>query len=246
MSQCVSIASLARSSANVGRSSLLLSVLPERNHHFARPTIGLFLNHRWRAGLCVSCAGGPEEAIVGSATTVAKSNQLSAPPRSARAGAARSARPAPCRSRSSISSISALVMISGGLKHSASLTTVRPITPCSSHQLDQPRADLGAGIEVLVRRLVGHQLDRGDQADAAHLAHQLVAGEAAAQLGLHVRADLADMRADVDLVVDLQRLDRHRRRHRMAGVGEAVAERADLVALVGQRPGTPGRSPSPR
>jgi hypothetical protein len=59
--------------------------------------------------------------------------------------------------------------------------------------------------------------------------------EAAAQFALHVRADLGDMAADVGLVIDLQRLDGDGRRDRVARVGEAGAERADLVAFVGER-----------
>ena len=59
-------------------------------------------------------------------------------------------------------------------------------------------------------------------------------GEAAAQLRLQVRAHGLHVIDDVDLVVDLQRLHRDGGRYRVARIGVAVAEGADLVAFARQ------------
>ena len=137
--------------------------------------------------------------------------------------------------RSSISSTSASVMISGGLKQSDVARHRAADHAVLLDQLGQAgRRSSPPGRSSGASSLSATSSIAGDQADAAHLAHQRMVGEAPAQLLLHVRADCADMLADVHLVVDLQRLDRDRRRHRMAGIGEAVAERADLVALLRQ------------
>ena len=89
----------------------------------------------------------------------------------------------------SISSISSFEITSGGLKHSASFATARPITPFSSHSLVRRPPTFASGSKLRVARLVGDQFHRGDQPGAAHLAHQRVIGEAAAQFRLHVRPD---------------------------------------------------------
>ena len=118
-----------------------------------------------------------------------------------------------------------------------SLARPRRITPCSSPSLVRRAPIFCAGSKFLLRRLVGDELDRADQADAAHLAHQRVVGEALARRSLlQMRADFRDMADDVDLVVDLQRLDRDGRRHRMAGIGEAVAPGADRWLLPSASP----------
>ena len=109
------------------------------------------------------------------------------------------------------------------------------MTPFSSHSLVSRPPTFAFGSKLAWAGLVGDQFDGGDQADAADLAHQRMIGETAAQFGLHVRADRADMGADFHFVVDLQRLDRDGGGDRMAGVGEAVAEGADGMAFLGQR-----------
>ena len=95
---------------------------------------------------------------------------------------------------------------------------------------DQERGNARLRIEALLRRLVADDLDRADEADAARVADQRMIG-VAADAGLHSRADAAHLRDDVALLVDLQRLERDRRGHRMRRVRVAVAEDAELVAL---------------
>src|SRR3546814_8879310 len=77
----------------------------------------------------------------------------------------------------------------------------------------RPRGEEGADLAQRIKgglgRLVGDQLDGGDQADAAHLAHQGMPGEAA-QAVLQPRRHRADVADDVALLVDLQRLKRQR------------------------------------
>ena len=105
----------------------------------------------------------------------------------------------------------------------------RMMRPCSSAIL-RDRPPTPRGVEGRLGRLVGDQLDAGDQPDAAHLADQRVVREAAqpaCSCGPTVRTWLDDL----PLLVDLQRLERHRRGNRMAGIGVAVAEGADLGRL---------------
>ena len=148
--------------------------------------------------------------------------------------------------RSIISSSSAREMISGGLKHRLSPGTVRPMTPFCSISFTQPSTDLGGRVEILLG-LPCRRPARPRRSGPRHAPHRPAddrrSGRAAR---LHVRADVAHMAADIRLVVDLQRLDRDGRRHRMAGVGEAVAERADRVAFLGQALEHACRSPSRR
>src|SRR5579875_2280546 len=87
-----------------------------------------------------------------------------------------------------------------------------------------------ARLEGLARRLVLDELEAPDQADAARLADERMAAEAPQPL-LEAGRHAAHMAKDVALLVDLERLERHRRRDGMAAIGEAVAEGADLLAL---------------
>ena len=87
---------------------------------------------------------------------------------------------------------------------------------------------------AVLASLVGGKLDRADQAHAARLADQRMIAErhqALLELRRACRRGLEDLVA----LVDLQRLQRDRGRDRMARIGEAVAEGADLAALGDQR-----------
>ena len=58
--------------------------------------------------------------------------------------------------------------------------------------LEEVAADLARRVELPLGLLVGDELDRGDQPDAAHLADQRMIGERA-QLALQTFADLGRM-----------------------------------------------------
>ena len=91
----------------------------------------------------------------------------------------------------------------------------------AEHGADDARlAEPGMG------RLVPDQFDAGDQADSPDLADQVAASELA-QPRLEPVLHAADMGADIHLAVDLLGLDGDGRGDRMAGIGIAVAERAD-------------------
>src|SRR5258708_25614577 len=94
-------------------------------------------------------------------------------------------------------------------------------------------ADRGE-VERFLGLLVLHNLERTEHADAHRFADQRMVGKRLEVL-LEDRAQPLGVAVQADLVIDLLRLERDRRRHRMAGVGKAVAEGADLVALALQR-----------
>ena len=96
------------------------------------------------------------------------------------------------------------------------------------------RADAGRGRERLAPGLVRHQLDARDEARPPHVAHQRMVAQRL-QPGQEHRRHLAHMADDVALLVDLQRLERHRAGDGMAAIGEAMAERAVAPAALQQR-----------
>src|SRR6478736_7211424 len=95
---------------------------------------------------------------------------------------------------------------------------------------DQERGNARLRIEALLRRLVADDLDRADQAHAPRVTDQRMI-VAATDTGLHSRRDAAHVREDVALLVDLQRLERNRRGHRVRRIRVTMAEDAELVAL---------------
>src|SRR3546814_13295000 len=93
--------------------------------------------------------------------------------------------------------------------------------------LFRSRADTAFRLEEHRPVLVAHQLDRGDQADAAHLADQRMIGQLA-QSRLEIRPDVVAHPPDQPLLLhDPQVLQRHRAGDRVAGIGEAVEELAE-------------------
>ena len=97
----------------------------------------------------------------------------------------------------------------------------------------QINADGAGRVERFLRGLVFDQFDRGDQSDAPHLADQRVVGEAPEPV-LQPRRDPAHMADDVAFLVDFQGLEGDGGANRVAGAGVAVAEDADLLALLDQ------------
>src|SRR6185312_10946920 len=95
--------------------------------------------------------------------------------------------------------------------------------------------DRELGVEGLLSLLVLDQLDAANQADATNLANQRMLGKLA-QAALKRRRDAADLGQNVALLVDLQGLDCDRRAHGMTAVGVAMAESADLGAVVTDDP----------
>ena len=103
-------------------------------------------------------------------------------------------------------------------------------------------ADAELRVEALLGPLVAHQLQRADQADAARLADQRVIGQRL-QPQLEDRRHPLHVRDDVDALVDLDGLERHRAGERMAGIGEAVRQHAVLAARLHQRARTSPPTP---
>ena len=93
--------------------------------------------------------------------------------------------------RTTASSISASVMISGGEKAMRS-PTKRVIRPCLRACLSTVAPSWRERIELAAGVLVGHHLYAGKQADATDLAYQGVVDQRAERL-LHVGADGADV-----------------------------------------------------
>ena len=124
-------------------------------------------------------------------------------------------------------------MISGGQKAIAS-PMLREMTPfCCRNPLTSAAKRAGLAPWRLAG-LVGDQFDGGDQADAADLSDERMRSELA-QPFLHVRADRTRIADKVALLDQLEILQRHGRGDGMAAAGEAMPERADAVALVGDR-----------
>ena len=125
-------------------------------------------------------------------------------------------------------------MMSGGQIDMMSPTMKRTISPSSSAKRTARGPDAGLRVERALGGLVGHELDGADEADAARLADQRMVAERG-EPGLELRRLARGLLGDALARVDFERLERHRRRDRMARIGEAVAEGADLAALVEHR-----------
>src|SRR5438874_9918529 len=98
--------------------------------------------------------------------------------------------------------------------------------------LEEVGAEPADRVELPLGPLVGDQLDRGDQPDAAHLADQGMVGmvaQALEQEGRHLRGMLDQLL----LLDDPQVLEADGGRHRVGAGGEAMAEVADLGGVVG-------------
>ena len=89
--------------------------------------------------------------------------------------------------------------------------------------LDQPQADLHHGVVIGAGILVGDKFEGADQADAADFSDELMAGETTAQFRLQHGANGLHVLTDLDLVVDLQRLDDNGGGDGVAGISEAGA-----------------------
>src|SRR5690606_13648078 len=97
-------------------------------------------------------------------------------------------------------------------------------------QLHDLGAEALADIEALLGGLVLDELDAAKQADAARLADERMIAKCF-QTRLEHRSDALDVADDVDALVDLERLHRNGAGYGVAGVGEAVRENAELLAL---------------
>ena len=136
--------------------------------------------------------------------------------------------------RSNSSSISAGAMISGGQIDTISPTMKRTISPSSSaKRTARGPTPAFASNERLVA-LSATSSTRADEPEAARLADQRVLAERG-QPGLEMRRLARRLLGDALARIDVERLERHRRRDRMARIGEAVAEGADLAALIEHR-----------
>ena len=124
-------------------------------------------------------------------------------------------------------------MMSGGQSASVS-PAARTIRPLSERDVRAQRAGGHADVERLFRLLVGNQFDCPDQADAAGFADQRMIAQLSQAL-LKMRRDRANMVEDSPLLIDFQRLDPDRGGDRMPGIGKAVSEDADFLALAHQR-----------
>ena len=105
--------------------------------------------------------------------------------------------------------------------------TIRP-SSCAKAATFAPTPWAGSNARFVA--LSATSLDRADQAESARLADQRMVGERL-QARWKCGAIAPHMREDVVALIDFERLERDRRRDRMAGIGEAVAEHADLAAL---------------
>src|SRR5690606_21975699 len=99
--------------------------------------------------------------------------------------------------------------------------------------LEEVEADAAHRLEAGLGLLVGYQLHGRDQADPAHLADEGMIREAAQAL-LEARRDGGRVLYQLALLDDLQVLETHRRCHRMGAGGEAMAEGAELLGVVGK------------
>ena len=91
-------------------------------------------------------------------------------------------------------------------------------------------ADRMFGIEGALCRLVGNQLDARHQAGITYLSNQRVIGQLG-QTRFKQRSDGPHLAANIHALVNLDRLDAERTAERMAAIGIAVAESADLFRL---------------
>src|SRR5277367_2037131 len=94
------------------------------------------------------------------------------------------------------------------------------------------RGDSLGGWKARSGLLVRHQFDSADQSDAGSLAYERMLAELR-QPGKKTRRHMAHMAHNVALLIDFDGLERHRRGDGMAGIGEAMAERADPARFVG-------------
>src|SRR5205823_12784825 len=94
----------------------------------------------------------------------------------------------------------------------------RPVMLGAAHEI---RGDARLRVEALLARLVADDLDRADPSNAPRVADERMIS-VAADRRLHSRPDAANVTDDVTLLVDLQRLEGDRGRHRMRGVGVAM------------------------
>ena len=138
-----------------------------------------------------------------------------------------------------IPSTSAGVSTSGGEKPRMSpcgmARAIRPRLGCGA----EARAPtLSAGSRALLAAPVGDELHRRHQADAAYLADQRVVGEGLAQGGLEVGAGARRVAGQVLALDDVERGVGGGSTQRMAGIGVAVAEGAELVRSLLQDPAT--------
>ena len=99
---------------------------------------------------------------------------------------------------------------------------------------DQIGTHAALGVERCARGRIGGQFNGPDQTQTACVAHERMAFEALDAL-LQARADFLHMRHDVVALVDAQRFEGDSAGQRMAAVGVAVAEHADLGAGIGNR-----------
>ena len=91
-----------------------------------------------------------------------------------------------------------------------------------------------SAIETRLGLLVGHQFDAarsGRRPWPRPPADDLPAACSRVQ---EQRRDMAHMTDDVAALIDLDGLERHRRGHRMAAIGEAMAQHADAFAIPGR------------
>ena len=109
--------------------------------------------------------------------------------------------------------------------------TMSPSSWASSYVKEPtPRAGSKGSLLVLSRTSSSAR----HQPDAARLADQGMGAKTAQPL-LEVRSDGAHMVENGALLIDLQRLQRDRGGHRMAGIGEAVGEQPSLSLFGDQR-----------
>src|SRR5262249_11137526 len=92
-----------------------------------------------------------------------------------------------------------------------------------------PRPDPSLGLERTFGLLVGDKLAGADEPQAASLPDQGVLAERG-KSGLELRRLARGLLGDALARIDVERLERHRRRDRMTRIGEAMAEGADLAA----------------
>ena len=129
-------------------------------------------------------------------------------------------------------------MTSGGDSVSTSPSTERTIKPSllgEPHRAGRRRP--AAGSERTLAGLVGDKFDAADQAEPARFADQRMLAERL-QPRLELRRAFGGFFENTLARVDLDRLHRDRRGNRMAAIGEAVAEHADLFALEQAAPDT--------
>ena len=124
-------------------------------------------------------------------------------------------------------------MISGGQKAMMS-PMARMIRPSSWQSSARRAPNEPGGAKGALARLVGDEFQRADQADAARLADQGMAGEAL-QARLEMRRKARRIAHQIALVENVEIFQRDRRADGMAAGGEAVREHADLVGIVGDR-----------